>query len=45
LPLPVPALFTLASVVVPACRSRTNTSDVPLLSPATRSLAPLSKAT
>ena len=46
LPLPwIPPVVTLARVVVFVCRSRTKTSDVPLVSPATRLLARLSNAT
>src|SRR5207244_1701178 len=46
LPLPwVPSEATLTRSVVPVCRSWTNTSDTPLVSPATRSVAALSKAT
>ena len=45
LPLPVPAAFTVTSCVVPACRSRTKMSDLPLLSLATRSLASLMNTT
>ena len=40
-----PGRLTLTNVVVPVCRSRTNTSHVPLVSVATRSLAPLENAT
>ena len=39
LPDPVPNRLTLTKVVVPICRSRTNTSVVPLVSFATKSLA------
>src|SRR5207245_9919392 len=46
LPLPcAPPEATLTRSVVPVCRSWTNTSDTPFVSPATRSLASLSKAT
>src|SRR5262249_43927384 len=40
-----PALLTLTRSVVPVCRSRTNTSVVPLVSPGTRLLAVEVKAT
>src|SRR5689334_11810195 len=45
LPMSPPGLPTLTSVVVPFCRSRTNTSLTPLVSLATRLLASLSKTT
>ena len=46
LPDPVPNRLTLTNVVVPSCRSRTNTSSVaPLVSFATKSLAALLNAT
>src|SRR5438034_4499637 len=46
LPLPwAPPEATLTRSVVPVCRSWTNTSDTPFVSPATRSVAALSKAT
>ena len=44
-PLPLaPLMLTDTSVVVPATRSRTNTSPVPFVSPETRSLASETKA-
>src|SRR5438552_1822063 len=46
LPFPcAPPDATLTRSVLPVCRSWTNTSDTPFVSPATRSVAALSKAT